>query len=289
MDVERYNELLKVAQRAAVAGCKEIIGVYSSDADFGIQTKEDNTPVTRADFASNAAISKLLTPTGITILSEESEHESYDVRKTHELLWVVDPLDGTKEFIKRNDMFCVCIALVENHKAVMGVVALPTENVIYYTHMNSDDTVCACRAKFNNEGQISDVVSLPLSHEMSVPHVIVGSVSHASQHATDLAAVLRDVDGWGDVTLRGVGSCIKQCMIAEGSAAFYIRGGGTKEWDTAAGQAILEAAGAHLLEIPSLVPLSYNRRELYNPGFVAYAGDVDSAALLAMRKMVSSL
>lgn len=270
MTRDEEASLLPLALRAAAKASEAIMAIYQSAEDIGIRQKQDETPVTRADMASNAAIAAELEPSGIAILSEETEHEPFDTRSQRRLLWVVDPLDGTKEFIKRNDMFSVCIALVEDHRAVMGVIALPTEGKVYFTRSGS-----AWRGTLLPEGTMSDEVRLPVAFG-PVPHIVLGSVSHpnaATQRALD---ALRSQPGWTDTALVGVGSSIKQCMVAEGSAALYPRTGTTMEWDTAAGQAIIEAAGGVMLVADDgEQPMSYNRAELRNPDFVAAAPTVD--------------
>ena len=280
MNQAQEERLLPLALRAAARAAEVIMDIYKSadTQDLGVRQKEDNTPVTRADMASNQAIAEALAPSNIPILSEETVYEDYVTRESYPLLWVVDPLDGTKEFIKRNDMFAVCIALVENHRAVMGVVAVPVLGQVYFTQGGK-----AYRATLSANGEAQNHVLLPITFG-PVPHIVLSSVSHPSPSAQHLEGLLKSKAGWTDVTLLGVGSCIKQCMIAEGSAAFYPRMGTTMEWDTAAGQAIIEAAGGSLLlasfspdgtAIDLGSPLTYNRPVLKNPDFLAVAHGID--------------
>lgn len=279
MTAAQENTLLPLAQAAAIKAANAILEIYESGSDLGIVQKSDNTPVTRADMASNAIIAQTLAPSGIPILSEETAHEDYAVRREHPLMWVVDPLDGTKEFIKRNDMFSVCIALVENHRPVIGVIIVPASHAIYYSRGGR-----AWRSFLTADGTFAAELPLPVQYG-PIPQLVLGSVSHSND------ATLRVVDAlksgpWPDVTLLGVGSSIKQCMVAEGSAAIYPRSGTTMEWDTAAGQAIIEAAGGRLLRASDGQPMDYNRPELRNPDFVAVApgvgGEVLSVALKAL-------
>ena len=264
------DELTAYAIRAAIRASEVIMDVYKSGEDLGIETKPDNTPVTRADMASNEAISEMLAETGLPILSEESAHERYSIRREQHKMWVVDPLDGTKEFIKRNDMFSVCIALVEEHRATTGVIAIPATSTIYYTRGGR-----AYRSEYSKEGELRQETQLPVRYGPT-PHMVVSSVSHPTQISQDVA---KRVEGlWPDVALLGVGSSIKQCMIAEGTAALYPRIGTTMEWDTAAGQAIIEAAGGRLLDMTTRQPMTYNRAELKNPPFLAIAEGVEEEA-----------
>ncbi len=278
---DEEQRLLGLAICAAARASSVIMEVYKSPLDMGVVQKEDNTPVTRADMASNREIADALAPSGIPILSEETAHEDYDVRRGHPLMWVVDPLDGTKEFIKRNDMFSVCIALVADHHPVLGVIAVPTVGSVYFSRGGH-----SWRANLSESGDISEEVCLPVSFG-PVPHVVLGSVSHPGAATDRVVEALRtEAKGWPDVSLVGVGSSIKQCMLAEGSAALYPRSGTTMEWDTAAGQAIIEAAGGGLVRVDTGVPLDYNRPDLRNPDFVAYAAGVDAAIVgLAVRSV----
>lgn len=262
------DDLLALALKAAAAASDAIMNIYHADADFGVIQKEDNTPVTRADMASNNAIISILRQSSIPILSEETAHEDYSARRDYPRLWVVDPLDGTKEFIKRNNMFSVCIALVENHRPTLGVIALPTTSQVYFTRASH-----AFRATLSPQGEAVSPVQLPISFA-PVPHSVLGSVSHPGAATERVVSAVRSFKGWEDTRLVPMGSSIKQCMIAEGSAALYPRQGTTMEWDTAAGQAIMEAAGAQLLRASDALPMTYNRPDLRNPDFLASAAGV---------------
>lgn len=281
MTTEEENYLLPLALAAAARAAKAIMEIYTGDADFGIVEKADHTPVTRADMASNAVISEALAPSCVPVLSEETAHEDFDTRSRHRLMWVVDPLDGTKEFIKRNDMFSVCIALVEAHRPVLGVIAVPAAETVYFTKGGN-----AWRATLSPCGEASDPVRLPIAFGPT-PHVVLGSVSHPGEAARRVVDALSKLPAWDDVRLVPMGSSIKQCMIAEGCAAIYPRSGTTMEWDTAAGQAIIEAAGGALLTVDTSTPMEYNRPDLRNPDFVAVAPGLPpfvlSAAIAAVQ------
>lgn len=281
MTLENENIMLPYALTAAVKAARVIMDIYEY-SDFDVVEKPDHTPVTRADMASNAVITETLSQTGTPILSEESAHEPYETRQYHGVMWVVDPLDGTKEFIKRNGMFSVCIALVENHKPVLGVIILPADKVIYFTRAGA-----AWRADVGDDGLLRRETRLPVRFG-PLPHVVLGSVSHPSEATAKVVETLEMVDGWADVSLLGVGSSIKQCMLAEGVAALYPRSGTTMEWDTAAGQAIIEAAGGRLVRVDDGRPMDYNRPELKNPDFLAAAPgvpeEVVAAAIESMRR-----
>jgi 3'(2'), 5'-bisphosphate nucleotidase len=253
-DLASLHTILNIARAASNA----IMGVYQSD--FTVETKPDDSPLTVADKqAHQIIISALeqLTPT-IPVLSEESpaEHHRPGVRQQWPTLWLVDPLDGTREFIKRNGEFTVNIALIHQQRSVLGVVAAPALNAAYLGARG----LGAWRTTLDDADGHLELIHVRHLHK---PPVVVGSRSHGGGSLDTLLARL------GSHELRAVGSALKFCRVAEGSADLYPRLGPTSEWDTAAGQAILEAAGGHVLNL-SGTPLRYNQRDtLLNPHFMA--------------------
>ena len=245
--METKNELLKIAIRGALEAGKAIIHIYDDpNADFGIERKADNSPLTRADKAAHAVITHHLLPTGIPILSEEGAHEPYEVRRTWRRLWIVDPLDGTKEFIKRNGEFTVNIALVEDGTPVLGVIYVPVKDELYYG--------------FDSE------VSFSTESTDSRPYICVASRSHLSQETEVFIEGLRK--DHPDLQLVSSGSSLKICLVAEGKADIYPRHAPTMEWDTAAGDAIARAAGCSVVDAITGEPLTYNKEDLHNPWFI---------------------
>jgi 3'(2'), 5'-bisphosphate nucleotidase len=249
---ELRDAVLTLAQEAGVA----IMQVYASE--FAVEHKDDHSPLTLADREAHAVIVaglRALTP-DIPVLSEESpaEYHAFATRGQWPTLWLVDPLDGTREFVKRNGEFTVNIALIHHHRPVLGVITLPAMNVAYLgAHRLGAQRVTAQQA----------VEPIHTRHPAPGTPVVVGSRSHAGD---SLALLLKRL---GPHQLCSVGSAIKFCRVAEGAADFYPRLGPTSEWDTAAGQAIVEAAGGQVLNLNGEV-LSYNRRDsLLNPNFVA--------------------
>ena len=243
--------MLDVARAAGRA----IIEIYAR-ADLGVETKADQSPLTAADRAAHDVITAGLTrlAPAIPVWSEESAGIDWNTRRHWPEFWLVDPLDGTKEFIKRNGEFTVNIALVREHKSVLGVVHAPVLARDYYGHENGG----AFRSDGGEPGKPIVVRSPALP-----PLRVVGSRSHRDG---SLDAVLTRV---GDHTLLAMGSSLKFCLVAEGAADFYPRLGPTSEWDTAAAQAVLEAAGGAVLDLAGQ-PLRYNtRQEVLNPSFVA--------------------
>lgn len=263
-----YKVLLETAINASLEAGKEIMHIYTDPAqDFGIERKADNSPLTLADKAAHRCIMQFLEPTGIPVLSEEGAHQPYSQRAEWERFWLVDPLDGTKEFIKKNGEFTVNIALVERGVPVLGVVYVPAKNVTYYG--------------LQGEGafRVQDGVmeALPLASAQHDEYVIVASRSHlsaATQSYIDDAAKKHD-----KVTTVSSGSSLKLCLVAEGTADAYPRFAPTMEWDTAAGDAVVRAAGRMCYQAGAYdglpyddgKPLMYNKEDLHNPWFLVIA------------------
>jgi 3'(2'), 5'-bisphosphate nucleotidase len=235
-----------------------IMRVY--DGDFAVVNKSDDSPLTLADLESQRVIQEglaRLTP-GIPVLSEESAQAPWDERRSWRELWVVDPLDGTREFVKRNGEFTINIALVADHEPVLGIISAPAIGVLYWGAVG----IGAFRRR-PGEPETSIAIAAP-----SRPLRIVGSRSHGSRETE--AYLERLGEQPGGYVQTGVGSSLKFCLVAEGSADLYPRFGPTSEWDTAAGQAVLEAAGGRVTRIDGH-RLRYNCREsLVNGDFLAF-------------------
>lgn len=278
---EDLADLLLAAIRASLEAGRAILEVYRSD--FSIETKDDRTPMTLADRRAHAIICQRLERTGIPILSEEGKDIPYETRKGWRRLWVVDPLDGTKEFIKRNGEFTVNIALVEENQPALGVVYAPALGLLYFAARGLGAFKLALAlegkegrgshlgGKTEEAASLEEVMArsarLPLAAEASArPLVVVGSRSHATP---ELAAYVEELrKRHGEVQFISAGSSLKFCLVAEGSADLYPRLGPTMEWDTAAGQAIAEAAGRQVLVWGEADALRYNRELLRNPSFL---------------------
>ena len=253
------NPLKDIARRAA----DQILDVYSS-ADFRVEQKDDTSPLTQADLASHRTIVDaltMLTPE-IPILSEESAHIPFETRSHWRKYWLVDPLDGTKEFIKRNGEFTVNIALIERGDPVLGVVWIPVSKQCYYGVVGSG----AFLQRGENEPQ-------PISvSQISAARVrVAGSRSHGNE---ETARYLENLEhAFETVELRAIGSSLKFCLVAEGSVDVYPRFGPTSEWDTAAAQAVVEAAGGQVVGT-DMRPLRYNMKaSLLNPHFLVFGDE----------------
>ena len=257
--------MLKIAISAALEAAKEILKIYHSD-DFEVQLKSDDSPLTKADLVSHQVIESYLKPSNIPILSEEGKDISNDERKDWAQLWIVDPIDGTKEFIKRNGEFTVNIALIENQRPILGVVYAPVLNELYFSSNKLGGfKVSVDLTDFDVDNIIDSAVKLPLIREVNT-YTIVASRSHLSDETIDFIEEMKKEKG--DVHLISKGSSLKLCLVAEGSADCYPRFAPTMEWDTAAGQAICEHAGFRVMDWETKEDLLYNRPNLLNNWFV---------------------
>jgi len=249
------SALLTGVLDAVAAASAAILEVYASS--HGVEYKADESPITRADRAAHEILATrlaLLTP-ATPVISEEAEAtHAFDTRRRWREFWLVDPLDGTREFIGRNGEFTVNVALIRDHEPVLGVVAAPALGLTYYA-ARGHGAHCA-----HGESGVEPIRVRPASS----PLVIVGSRSHRGDSLDGLLARI------GPHELRPMGSALKFCLVAEGSADFYPRLGPTSEWDTAAAQAVLEVAGGAVTTLDG-TPLRYNQRDtLLNPHFIAY-------------------
>lgn len=266
--------ILEKAIHASIAGGQEILRIY--ETEFSVEYKNDRSPLTEADKASNNKIIEILSPLGIPFLSEEDEPIAYDERKKWERVWIIDPLDGTKEFVKRNGEFTVNIALVENGIPIMGVIFSPVFKDLYFASkgigsfkLSRHDTIDLMNAgKLKMDSIIIRSVRLP-DKKNKENYTIVASRSHLNKETFQHVEQVKKREK--NVELINAGSSLKICLVAEGKADEYPRFGPTMEWDTAAGQAIVEMAGGRLLRQDNLSPLRYNREELTNPSFFVLA------------------
>lgn len=263
------DKLAETAVIAALRGGGRIMSVYCDpDADFQIERKADNSPLTIADRKADEAIGALLKPTGVPILSEEVAAAPYEERAAWRRLWIVDPLDGTKEFIGRRDDFTVNIALVEDGVPVLGVVYLPVFKTLYFA-LRGVGSFRVSGIEPHESLTIGELSArgerLPLPGG-SRPYTCVASVSHMN----DLTRLFLDTlrERHPDLETVSRGSSIKICLVAEGSADIYPRLAPTMEWDTAAGHAVALMAGCNVFETDRKTPLRYNKPELTNPQFI---------------------
>ena len=246
-------ELVEPAVALAKTAGDAIMEVYATD--FDVQAKDDNSPLTQADMASHRVIDaglRELTP-DLPIISEESGLPSFAERSEWQTYWLIDPLDGTKEFVNRNGEFTVNIALIRGNRPVLGVVHVPVSGK---TYTGCEGVGAAVRESDGGSRSIG------VASESAQPIRVVGSRSH---RGASLDAFLERL---GEVEMLPMGSSLKFCVVAEGAADIYPRLGPTSEWDTAAAQAVVEQAGGAVLELDGQ-PLAYNAKEdILNPHFL---------------------
>jgi 3'(2'), 5'-bisphosphate nucleotidase len=259
------HNFINVSVEAAIEAGKKILEVYQRD--FTVETKKDNSPLTEADQQAHHTIKNILQQTGIPILSEEGKQMPYEERRQWDEFWLVDPLDGTKEFIKKNGEFTVNIALIKKGIPVMGVVYVPVTGVVYVA---SEKTGSFSFNANNNNGKaiseiINNAVRLPLAIE-SETYTVVASRSHSSPETEAFIEERKKVHG--NVNLISAGSSLKLCLVAEGRAQVYPRLAPTMEWDTAAGHAVAKFAGCKVYNYENNEELKYNKENLLNPWFV---------------------
>ena len=259
------NQFLNIAITAALEAGKAILEIYHS-GEFDVEIKGDNSPLTKADKSSHNMIMSFLTKTNIPVLSEEGKAIPYEERKDWNQLWIVDPIDGTKEFIKRNGEFTVNIALIENQKPIIGVIFVPVSGELYFSSKEIGAfKIAVDKNDFNVETLISKANKLPLQRKDKT-FTIVASRSHMSAETDNYVQEMRSTHG--AVNLISKGSSLKLCMVAEGQADCYPRFAPTMEWDTAAGQAICEHAGFKVIDMDTKEKMRYNREELLNKWFL---------------------
>ena len=262
-------QLLQLACQTALHAGKEIMEVYKTD--FTVELKDDQSPVTLADKRASACIEAGLAHTNIQVVCEEGNGHTYEKREHHQRIWLVDPVDGTKEFVKRNGEFTVNIALIENNKAIIGVIYAPVMQLLYFAASDFG----AWKMEVGTETVLPNFATndfktmaqkLPFQ---ALPKVftIVGSRSHFSNALNEHIAK-KEREGQ-KVNIIKTGSSLKFCLLAEGKAHEYARFGNTMEWDTAAGSCIIGESGGHVYILGSTNELEYNKPNLLNPEFVA--------------------
>lgn len=265
---EKLRLLEQISETAFKAG-KEILSVY--ETDFDVDFKLDESPLTLADQKAHQTIVDDLKTHSFPILSEEGKTIPYEERKEWEYFWMVDPLDGTKEFVKRNGEFTVNIALIHNQQSLLGVIYVPVTDELYI----GGEGIGAFKIPKWGEKLSTEPLQHWLNDEHQLPKkskrpfTIVGSRSHMSPETEAFIEEKRKEKG--EVELISKGSSLKLCMVAEGRADCYPRFAPTMEWDTAAGQAIVEAMGGKVMEWETKEIMKYNRKNLLNDWFLVSA------------------
>lgn len=262
MDQKKIKELTALALEAALTAGKKILEIY--DRTITVDYKSDGSPLTEADKASHEIIVHALQISGLPVLSEEGKEISYEQRSNWKYFWLVDPLDGTKEFIKRNDEFTVNIALMENRQPRAGIIFQPVKGIAF-AGIEGDGLY-----KFS----VNEKIALDESHKLKVNSNteenkirVIASRSHKSAETDTFINNLRLSKK--NIELLNVGSSLKFCMLAEGIADIYPRFAPTMEWDTAAGHALLKSVGKNIYLHPGGSEMTYNNPKLINDWFIA--------------------
>jgi 3'(2'), 5'-bisphosphate nucleotidase len=255
----KTTDLLRSIMDVSREAGRAVLEVYNSD--FTVERKEDKSPLTIADTRSHGIISAFLKKYfSFPVLSEEGRDIPYEERRKWGYYWLVDPLDGTKEFVKRQGDFTVNIALIHEGRPVAGVIYVPVTDVLYYAQKGG--------GSFKVEN--GKTTKLPVRREKDLL-TIVGSRSHATPELEQYIQEMKKK--YGELEVISCGSSLKFCMIAEGQADVYPRLGLTMEWDTAAGQILVEEAGGQVIEFETRTPMLYNKENLLNPFFLAIRGN----------------
>jgi 3'(2'), 5'-bisphosphate nucleotidase len=248
------NKILKIAEEAG----KATLDIYARE--FSVEEKEDRSPVTEADKKSNEIIIAALTDLypDIPFISEETRQTPYTERKNWKYYWLIDPLDGTKEFIKKNGEFTINIALIEDQIPILGVIYIPVKDIFYYAEKGKGSYKI-------DKG--SPPQQIQASNETSKEKlIVVGSRSHGGDALN--AFIEEKKAEYNEVELISSGSSLKFCLVAEGKADIYPRTGPTHEWDTAAGHAVVLESGKSVYDFETGEPLLYNKENLLNGWFI---------------------
>jgi len=262
LEQEKIKELTQLALETAIEAGKKILEIYS--IDISVFIKSDGSPLTEADKASHDTIVNKLASTNFPVLSEEGMDIHFEERNKWEHYWLVDPLDGTKEFIRRNGEFAVNIALMEKNIPVSGIIFQPVTGIafagiagdgLYKFSINE-------RLVFENRNKVITLGNSPMNHTR-----VIASRSHMSKKTEEFINELKSTDK--NVELVNAGSSLKFCLLAEGKADIYPRFAPTMEWDTAAGHAMLKSVGKNIYLFPSGLEMTYNKPELINEWFIA--------------------
>jgi 3'(2'), 5'-bisphosphate nucleotidase len=273
--MSELDNYLQLTVEAAIEAGKETLNFYETKLE--VDYKSDLSPLTQADIESNRIINNCLEPTGIPILSEENTNAPYSIRKEWKKLWIVDPLDGTKEFINNRKEYTINIALVIEGKPVLGVIYTPVLDVLFFGVKDIGAYKLEGAKQFLNDINIikEKAIRLPLfSFSNSGSIIVLASLNHRNNETNEFIKTIQSQSE--HVLIESYGSSLKLCRIAEGSAHIYPRMAPTMEWDIAAGHAIVEAAGCKIKKYPGFDSVCYNKENLLNPSFIVYTPDSES-------------
>ena len=263
----RKENLLDIAIQASIKAGKAILNIYDLE-EIEVFNKNDESPLTMADITSNNEITSLLKKTGIPIISEENKSIDSTVRSKWKTCWIIDPLDGTKEFIKRNGEFTVNVALVSENTPILGVIYVPVTRELFFSHLAKQK---AYKVILDANHEFEGKMMIP-EHEVSPKKEytsnikVVGSRSHMNEETEVFVKELNKK--YDSVEIVSVGSSLKFCLVIEGKADIYPRFAPTMEWDTAAGHALCRSVGLNVVAKETGEPLLYNKEKLLNDHFI---------------------
>lgn len=257
------SENLNIAIKASLQAGVEIMNIYNSD-DFEVEIKNDNSPLTKADKKSHHCIQSKLATTPLPLLSEEGRAIPYEERKDWKRFWMIDPIDGTKEFIKRNGEFTVNIALIEGNETILGVVYAPALKTLYF----GEKTIGSYKVSNVIDYQDLDFKKAVDLKKAPVPEVYTMVVSRSHMNNETARFVDLKEKTMGAIETKSYGSSLKICKVAEGSAHCYPRFGPTMEWDTAAAHAVAKYSGCSVIQAENKSEMIYNKENLLNPFFI---------------------
>jgi len=253
------KDFLPQLLEAVHAASEEILSIY--ETDFKVQLKDDDSPVTIADKASNEILMACLTQTDILVVSEESEIAKYEDRKDQDI-WLVDPLDGTKDFIRKNGEFCICISLIKNQVPVFGLIASPVQKEIIL----GGEEIPAAKIPYHCENPFDAKYHLHKIEEEELNTVIYSRTQVTPRIDSFIE---KQSEKHGDIDRIKKGSALKFFDLVKNAAQVYIRLWPTMEWDIAAGHAIYRSIGGEVIDLTNFEPLKYNKADLHNPQFIA--------------------
>lgn len=266
MSSTAYEEWAEEAIKASFKAGEKVLGVY--EEDHQVETKDDESPLTLADKKAHEAIKKRLEATALPILSEEGQDTPYQERNTWNRFWMVDPLDGTKEFIKKNGEFTINIALIENASPVIGVILVPAKDELYFS-LSDQGAYKMPQASSHRTSSLSELMEQAERLPFDITRekfTAVASRSHLNAETEQFIEELKK--DHGEVALTSIGSSLKLCLVAEGKADVYPRFGPTMEWDTAAGHSIAKEAGKKVIDHGTSEEMVYNKADLHNNWFI---------------------
>jgi 3'(2'), 5'-bisphosphate nucleotidase len=261
------------AMEAAIQASVDIMEIYKTE--FTVTQKSDDSPVTLADQTADDSIRRILASTNEYVLSEEQIPLPFEQRKDLKYLWIVDPLDGTKEFIKRNGEFTVNIALIKSGHPVIGIITAPALNKFYWAVQGKG----FFKGEVNSwEIDVNDLISSSLEVVSKINTVkIIGSRSHANSDTRDYVNLLKAMHPTSEIITKG--SSLKLCKVATGDASFYPRFSPISEWDIAAGTALVNISGGRVLDAATRFPVIFNKENLLQPPFIAIANGINPETL----------